>query len=234
MPAVVQLKRNPRQVSAQFDSLQCEIGYQFKRISLLIEALTHASFGASNNKRLEFLGDSVLRMVLSEQLYTDNTEYDQRQLTQTRSSLESNLNLAEISRRLKIDQLLLVSRGAKKDGVIYTDQVLAGAFEAVLGAVYLDGSIDDVRRLITEHVISQRGEPQQDSHPKTLLQERLDRDQGIRPTYALVGADGPENLRRWRVRCVIKDLNLETIGTGSSRKKAETQAAASMLELLQT
>lgn len=173
-------------------------------------------------------------MVLSEQLFAENTEYDQRQLTQTRSSLESNLNLAEISRRLKIDQLLLVSRGAKKDGVIYTDQVLAGAFEAVLGAVYLDGSIDDVRLLISEHVISQRGEPQQDSHPKTLLQELLDRDQGVRPTYTLVGADGPENLRRWRVRCVIKDLNLETIGTGSSRKKAETQAAASMLELLQT
>lgn len=234
MPAVVQLKRNPRQVSARFDSLQREIGYQFKQISLLIEALTHASFGASNNKRLEFLGDSVLRMVLSERLYVDNTDYDQRQLTQTRASLESNLNLAEISRRLNIDQLLLVSRGAKKDGAIFTDQVLAGAFEAVLGAVYLDGSIDDVRHLIDEHVLSETDGTQLDSHPKTLLQERLDRDQGIRPTYALVGADGPENLRRWRVRCVIKDLNLETIGTGSSRKKAETQAAASMLELLQT
>ena len=176
----------------------------------------------------------MLRMVLSEQLFIEDSEFDPSHLTQKRASLESNLNLADVAQRLKLDRLLLVSRGAKKDGGGNTDLALAGAFEAVLGAIYLDGSFADVRQVIEQQILSPAAASQPDSHPKTQLQERLDRDKGIRPTYQLVGTEGSENKRRWQVRCIIKDLKLETTAFGPSRKIAETRAAESMLALMQS
>ena len=209
--------------------LQQTLGYSFCNLKILNLALTHSSYGAENNQRLEYLGDSVLRMIISDELYEQHPEFGEGTLTQERALRENNQHLASIARKLDFEHHMLVGKSAKKEVGSQSDNPLAGAFEAVLGAIYLDGGLDPVRNIVSEHVmnceIAER-------HPKSLLQEKLAQDHGIVPTYSIKKSVGPDHNKYFHVRCVVDRFELETSGVGPSIKRAESIAAAKMLDLL--
>lgn len=213
------------------DLLQQSLGYEFHDLKLLSTALTHSSYSSDNNKRLSYLGDAVLRLTLSELLYMKHQHTDQKVLTQSRTHYENNVHLAAVARKLGIDAAMSVSRGARKDGGGFSELALAGTLEAVLGAIYLDSDLETARAIVDEHIVIEP-DLEQGLHPKTLLQEHLDRAYGIRPKYVLENSSDSQNQSQWRVRCVIQSLDQETIGLGASRKLAETQAAETMLKRL--
>lgn len=213
------------------DALQERLGYEFSNNRYLKLALTHSSYSATNNARLEFLGDSVLRLILSDELFHTLPSADPGMLTQQRIDCENNTYLADIARTLGLDECMLLSKGARRDGGGHSNSSLAGAMEALLAAVYLDSSLAKVRDVVFAHIVPQLPIHK---HPKTLLQERLMQKLGELPSYEVMSSD--TNSRRTdpqvNVQCVVNALELKTEGTGATRKEAETAAAIEMLRLV--
>lgn len=224
---------NPHDVKT-LEALQARLGYTFSNHQSLKLALTHSSYSATNNARLEFLGDSVLRLILSEELFNTLPQASPGILTQQRIECENNVYLAEIARQLGVDRCMLLGRGAKRDGGGHSDSSLAGAMEALIAAVYLDSSLTKVREVVFAHIVPQLPIHK---HPKTLLQERVMQTLGVLPSYELWSSKVPttsKNTPEITVRCAIEPLELITEGSGANRKTAETAAAVEMLRLLPT
>ena len=215
------------------DRLQESIGYRFNNPDLLREALTHRSFGQPHNERLEFLGDSVLNCVVSVELFSRFQGLKEGKLSRLRAHHVRQESLHQAARVLDLGSCLRLGEGELKSGGHTRPSILADAFEALVGAVYMDGgyqvSQSVLRRLLGAHL----GENTAESFgkdPKTLLQEHL---QGMRvelPRYTVVSTRGAAHDQKFTVECLVEALAVRTLGSGSSRRAAEQEAAQRAFE----
>lgn len=230
--------------NAALASLQEKLGYEFRNQDLLILALTHSSSSPVNNERLEFLGDAVLKFVLSRFLFKTLNMAGEGDLTKERAALETNVRLAHVAEELNVASLIKLGKGARKDGIGKNEGVLAGVVEAIIAAIYLDGTLDDVVGMIHRHLElnwNSTGLIESGSfhdrpslvHPKTELQELTIKLLGVYPLYSKHRKRTTGNVLSWEARCTIPNTELETDGEGANIQAAETIAAQKMLALIQ-
>ncbi len=215
--------------------LKKSLDYEFVDARLLEQALTHRSAPGANNERLEFLGDAVLDFVISEIVFREHPQAPEGDLSRLRSSLVKDTSLAALATELGIGEHLILGSGERKTGGHRRESILADALEAIFGAVYLDAGFDAARSII-ERVFGDRLRhfPSVDElrDPKTRLQEWLQARQLALPEYALIDEQGEAHRRVFTVRCTVGDTVPPTVGTGTTRRNAEQQAAADMLKQL--
>ncbi len=216
--------------------LRRALGLESVTDALLETALTHRSHGSPNNERLEFLGDAVLSLVVSAILFRQFPDSDEGTLSRLRANLVNGETLAGVARRLELGNALRLGPGELKSGGFRRDSILAGALEAVIGAVWLDGGIDAAREFVERILAPETGAVSLDlaiKDPKTRLQEWLQARQRPLPDYRVADTHGREHARVFRVECRIDGLPEPVEGEGGSRRKAEQDAAARALALLQ-
>lgn len=222
----------------ELDQLQAILGCQFRDRALLRLALLHPSVAQEqgirlqNNQRLEFLGDAVLSLVLSEALYRRFPEFTEGQLTQARARLVNRRFLAERARRLGLGPYLVISRSEEASGGRDRISNLADTFEAVVGAMYLDGGVEAVREFVLhtfEPELSAGLPSKGTDNPKGRLQELLQATSAMPPAYRLLAASGPDHDRRYECAVIHAGEELGR-GQGRSIKEAETAAAAVALQ----
>lgn len=212
------------------------IGHAFNDPGLLQQALTHRSAGTPNNERLEFLGDSIVNMMVAQALYERWPKADEGALTRARAELVREGALAVIARELQLGDRLILGPGEMKTGGHRRDSILADALEAVVAAIYLDAGFAGCQTVVlpwfsaSMHALPATGKPEKD--PKTRLQEWLQARQKALPLYELVSESGDDHAKTFRVRCGVTDPAVSTEGEGASRRLAEQQAAAAALEQL--
>ncbi|MBS1200236.1 MAG: ribonuclease [Proteobacteria bacterium] len=203
--------------------------------SLLEEALTHRSLGSRNYERLEFLGDAVLSFVVAERLYREFDGASEGELSRYRASLVSGETLGEIALALGLGDHLRLGEGELKSGGFRRASILADALEALIGAVYLEFGMEPARRavelLLGERLLDLPAAAEL-KDPKTRLQERLQgRGLGL-PRYEVTGVRGDPHQQEFTVRCEVGDLGLSAEATGTSRRRAEQEAASRLLARL--
>lgn len=208
--------------------------YRFNDVGLFKLALTHRSAHGGSNERLEFLGDAVLDVVVSEELYHARPEADEGDLSRLRASIVRDTTLAELAAELGLGEYLILGSGEKKAGGHRRESILADALEALFGAVYLDSDFDTTARFI-RLAFGDKLEEFPDAgelrDPKTRLQEWLQaRGDGL-PEYDLLNVSGKAHRQRFEVTCSVAGKEA-TIGTGTSRRGAEQHAAERMLRQL--
>lgn len=217
------------------DALAREIGIQFRDIELLKRALTHRSAANRNNERLEFLGDSVLGYVVANELFDRFPTADEGVLSRLRATLVNQSSLAMIAREMNLGEYLILGSGELKSGGFRRDSILSDALEAIIGAILLDQGVESCRRwvlAILDGPLARLSATEWRKDPKTCLQEIM-QSRGLElPVYALLSTDGQPHLQHFRVECRIGLLATPSIGDGSSRKRAEQQAAEVMLDRL--
>ncbi|MCP4992827.1 MAG: ribonuclease III [Gammaproteobacteria bacterium] len=212
-----------------------KLGYDFTDKDLIDKALTHRSAGGTNNERMEFLGDSILGFVIADQLFHNQARADEGDMSRLRSSLVRGTTLAELAREIDLGKYLLLGPGELRSGGQSRDSILADALEAIFAAVYLDGGYEAARKIILDlyQVRLDRintGNPLKD--PKTRLQEYLQGQRHNLPNYSVIEVTGEQHDQSFTVKCVVDDLELNAIATGSSRRKAEQMAAEMLLQEL--
>lgn len=213
------------------DWLRDTVGYECRDANLLDAALTHRSAGGAHNERLEFLGDAVLNCVIATLLFREFGAADEGALSRFRASLVSGESLAVIAAELGCGDYLRLGSGELKSGGFRRKSILADAFEAVLGAIYLDGGYAAAERAIERIFMPRFGSLPSASDlkdPKTRLQEALQARGLPIPAYHVEAISGQAHHQTFRVSCSVHALNLQTTGEGQSRRTAE-QAAAKLL-----
>lgn len=223
-------------MSHSYDRLQDLLGYRFKRRELLGIALTHRSFSKANNERLEFLGDSVLSFVIAHLLFERFPEADEGQLSRLRAHLVKGAALAELARQYHLGEYLHLGPGERKSGGFRRDSILAGALEAVIGAVYLDGGFGVTRKFVDtvyRELLGPLTLAQGFKDPKTRLQEYLQGRGMNLPDYRLLSTAGDAHNQWFEVECTITDAKILTRGEGGNRRTAEQEAARNALALLE-
>lgn len=213
--------------------------YHFNNESLLSLALTHRSIGSNNNERLEFLGDSVLGMVISAELFQRFPEEDEGVLTRLRSSLVKGETLSEVASELNLGEYIKLGSGELKSGGFRRASTLADAVEAILGSIYLDSKkdfgIEKVEKIILK-IFNERINQCEPSgvlkDPKTRLQEYLQAKNLTLPSYSVVSISGKEHLQTFKVSCSIEGFHNHVVATGASRRKAEQAAAQKALDTI--
>lgn len=209
------------------------LGHTFKTESLLRDALTHRSVGANNNERLEFLGDSILSFVVTAELYHRFPECDEGELSRYRARLVKGETLAAAARLYHLGDYMRLGPGEMKSGGFDRDSILANAVEAIIGAIYLDSGLEDARRFVLQtlkdhfDVIGLSGSTKD---PKTQLQEMMQGRHLPLPEYSVVTVAGEAHSQTFTVTCRVHGFDEPTIGTGSSRRKAEQDAARKALD----
>ncbi len=211
------------------------INYSFKNSALLDSALTHRSAAANNNERLEFLGDSVLGLVISTELYKRFTNIDEGVLSRLRASLVKGETLAELAKEINLGEYIQLGGGELKSGGFRRASILADAFEAVIGAIYLDGGIQAATKFILSRFQTRLnkvnpGEVSKD--PKTRLQEHLQARSLPLPVYTVISIEGEPHQQTFTVKGQVDMIDYEIKGTGKSRRYAEQQVAQKILDLL--
>jgi len=212
-----------------------ELRYRFTDPELLPTALTHRSAAAEHNERLEFLGDAILNFLVAESLFQHLPDANEGELTRRRARLVKGETLAQLARDLNLGSHLRLGEGEAKSGGAARSSILADAFEALLGAVYLDGGLEATRRVVRQLYAGLLDEPPPSTalkDPKTQLQEHLQRNGRPLPRYRLVRTTGKEHQCRFEVECLVKGLEQSFIGSGTSRRRAEQAAAQRALRLL--
>jgi len=218
--------------------LEQRIGYKFRNSLLLAEALTHPSLGHEtqqrhfDNQRLEFLGDAILQLVVTEYLFRHFGEAPEGQLTKLRSRLVSRETLKAHAAALDLGRYLMMGRGEEASGGRARASTLADAFEALIGAIYLDGDLEKARKFVLAQAreeLAQIAEEPVDINPKGHLQELLQTISPRSPVYELVSQSGPEHNKMFVVRAVWEGMVLGQ-GSGRSKKQAETAAAIEAME----
>lgn len=214
------------------------LGYTFKDKELITTALTHSSYsneskrGEKNNERLEFLGDSILSIVVSEYLYK-NLELAEGDLTKLRASIVCEGSLANFARKIDLGSYLRLGRGEEHSGGGSRPSILADAFEAVIGAIYLDSGIESARKFLLPFFkdIAKVGEVVDFRDYKTQLQEIVQKNPEERVHYVLVDERGPDHQKCFTVELRLNS-NVIGRGEGRSKKVAEQMAAKQALELM--
>lgn len=225
----------------EIQKLEQTLGYTFANRSLLLHALTHSSFvnesretGVSSNERLEFLGDSVLGMIMAEHLFDTFSHTPEGELSKLRASVVCEDSLARLARRMNLGNYLRMGRGEEKNGGRERDSILADAMEAVIAAIYLDGGMDSIRPLVVGWLSdaaahsAHQGGMEQDY--KTRLQEYAQQSNHI-VSYHLVGESGPDHNKLFQTQ-VLLDGKVIAAGEGQSKKKSEQSAAKAALDIL--
>lgn len=218
--------------------LEERLEYRFKDTGLLRNALTHSSYanehrdmGLSSNERLEFLGDSVLGMVVADQLYREHPDMPEGELTRTRAALVCEGSLVEVARALELGDCLLLGKGEDAGGGRERPSILADATEAVLAAIYLDGGIAQAQRVIRKLILGKEEEKSVSRDYKTALQELVQRESGQKLTYSLVGESGPDHAKRFTVEVALNGA-AAGVGEGHTKKEAEQNAAKAAIQAL--
>ncbi len=208
--------------------LEAALGHAFGRPELLRQALTHRSFGAPNNERLEFLGDSVLNCVIAGALHDSFVALKEGELSRLRASLVRQETLADIARSLNLGDLLQLGEGELKSGGARRPSILADALEAIFGAIYVDAGFDAARTVIEplyQPAMSRIDLNDSGKDPKTALQEVLQGRHLPLPRYALLATRGEAHAQEFEMECLIPELGIRSTGSGGSRRIAEQQAA---------
>lgn len=219
-----------------FQSLCRRVGYRFQNVNLLHQALTHRSYSADNNERLEFLGDGLLNLIIAESLFQRFEEQTEGNLSRMRAKLVNGETLAEIGRDFQLGDFLRLGTGELNAGGRERDSILADAVEALIGAIYLDSDFDTCR----QHVLSWFSSRLASINPrsshkdaKTKLQEFLQARKMDLPVYDLVDISGADHQQCFTVSCSVAMLNQPLLASGGSRRKAEQAAAEAVLNALQ-
>jgi ribonuclease III len=215
------------------ERLEERIGYRFSRPDLLARALTHRSHSAAHNERLEFLGDSVLNCVVAAELFERFGALPEGDLSRLRAHLVRQQALHEIAQSLDLGGHLQLGEGELKSGGSARPSILADAFEALVGAVFLDGGFPaahEALRRLYEPLLAGLDPEALGKDPKTLLQELLQARRIALPQYSVLATRGAAHSQDFEVECVIPQLSVRTTGRGSSRRTAEQEAAMRAFE----
>jgi len=212
------------------------LGYEPQDLALFRAALTHRSAPGANNERLEFLGDAVVNLSIAQRLYEAFPLATEGELSRLRARLVSREPLAEIAVSLGLGETLQLGSGELRSGGFRRQSILADALEALCGAIFLDGGLGAVEpiiaRLFTERIAALPS-PEALKDPKTRLQEYLQSRSLTLPRYQILGIEGEDHAQTFRVSCEVPGLALRVEGGGSSRRRAEQQAAQAMLEAIE-
>lgn len=208
--------------------LMSKLGYKFQDVSLLEKALTHKSLSSQHNERLEFLGDALLNLYVTEYLYNRFDALDEGKLTQFKAALVSRENLAKIAQDIGLSHFIRTGKGEKLEG----NSIPGNTVEALIGAVFLDSNYSQtnkvLKRLLKENLLTLE-ESKDLKDPKSKLQEYLQKRNLQLPLYSLKRNDSKDKQIEFEVFCEVKDLNMTATGKGQSRKKAELSAAQKIL-----
>lgn len=220
----------------KLEKLSKILGYHFSDTGLLQEAITHRSGGKINNERLEFLGDSIINFVIASALYERFPKAKEGELTRMRAGLVKGETLAQLARDLQIGDFLTLGIGEKKSGGFERDSILADAMEAITGAIFLDSSMEICQRHLLvwfqerlEKLVP--GDPIQ-KDPKTQLQELLQAQHLPLPEYQIIQVKGDPHNPIFEVQCFVTLLDNPIVGTGSSRRRAEQEAALQAIKAI--
>ncbi|MFH1759119.1 MAG: ribonuclease III [Patescibacteria group bacterium] len=218
--------------------LEKTIEYEFKNRDLLKEALTHRSYLNENprwsvphNERLEFLGDAVMELAVTEELYNRYPKKPEGELTPIRAALVNHVSLALAAKEIELESFVLLSRGEKKDTHRSRDAILANATEALIGAVYLDSNYATIKKFINKFIMAHLDTVLKEGSyrdAKSLLQEKLQAEDKITPIYKILEQEGPEHQKYFKVGVFSGKKQLAT-GEGYSKQEAELAAAAEAL-----
>ncbi len=222
-------------METRLDALQRRIGHHFADERLLTCALTHRSFGADHNERLEFLGDAVLSLTVSGLLFERFAGSDEGDLTRVRAHLVREDSLHRVALQLGLPEVLRLGDGEARGGGAQRASILADALEALIGATFLDGGFDAARALVSGlfgEVIQTTDVASWSKDAKTELQEWLQARRLPVPTYRISATRGQAHAQTFEVECVVPALSLTERGEGRSRRVAEQEAARRMLDAL--
>jgi ribonuclease-3 len=212
--------------------LEARIGHAFANPALAAQALTHRSFGTPHNERLEFLGDALLNCAVATLLYDRFATLPEGDLSRARAALVNQASLSELASKLGLGDRLRLGEGELKSGGFRRPSILADALEALLGAVYLDGGFDAVRRVV-ETLLADRLDRSEGlpvgKDPKTALQEMLQAQRLALPRYTVKKTEGEAHDQTFIVECLVAELELSSEGKGPSRRAAEQAAAEALL-----
>lgn len=219
--------------------LETAIGYRFNNVALLQNALAHSSYAnerwhdsLKSNERLEFLGDSILGMVVAEHLYRTYPQRPEGELTRMRADMVCERALALVAARVNLGEHLLLGNGEEAGGGRSRDSILADAVECIIAACFLDGGMEAARSLIQRFILSDVPEKGlRNADYKTALQELVQQKKHQTLSYSLSGESGPDHNKQFTVKVLLNDKVVGE-GTGSSKKRAEQAAARSAIEKL--
>ena len=219
----------------QLERLQKKLGYQFANLDYLKQALTHRSAAAFNNERLEFLGDSILNFAIGKALYEKFPKANEGELSRMRAALVKEQTLAIIARQFELGDYLKLGPGEMKSGGHRRESILSDCVEAIIAAIYLDAEMDKAMGRVYEWYKSllaemTPGEAQKD--PKTRLQEFLQSRKLPLPEYEVIEIRGEAHNQTFKVSCKVQGVEEPIIGSGTSRRKAEQNAAEQVIQLL--
>lgn len=218
---------------------EAQIGYQFQNKKLLVEALTHSSYANEgkkhlhNNERLEFLGDSVLSVIVAEYLFMHFKHIPEGELTRLRASLVCEQALYEFSKKIHLGEFLLLGRGEENTGGRERPSILSDAFEAVIAAIYLDGGMEAAKPYVLSFIpkdLSPKKSPNFSDY-KTTLQEIIQQNREEKVEYVLTSESGPDHNKTFEIEIHLNS-NIISMGTGKSKKQAEQNAAKEALKLM--
>ena len=225
--------------SEKIVELERRLGYSFKDKGLLKRALIHRSFAfeketGENYEVLEFLGDAVIGLIVSEELVKRFPDKTEGELSQIRAFLVSEPSLSELAKTVDLGKFIYLGRGEKRSGGSRKSSLLCDVFEAVFGALYLDAGFEKAKEVFKKKFLNKLWEILENAVTykdfKSYLQEVTQREFRELPTYTLISSEGPEHEKTFTVECRVKDLR--TVGTGRSKKAAEQEAAKEMLKAL--
>ncbi|MGI5895834.1 MAG: ribonuclease III [Oscillospiraceae bacterium] len=218
---------------------EAQIGYQFQNKQLLVEALTHSSYANEgkkhlhNNERLEFLGDSVLSVIVAEYLFLHFKHIPEGELTRLRASLVCEQALYEFSKKIHLGEFLLLGRGEENTGGRERPSILSDAFEAVIAAIFLDGGMEAAKPYVLSFIprdLSPK-KSQNFTDYKTTLQEIIQQNREEKVEYVLTSESGPDHNKTFEIDIHLNS-NIIGTGTGKSKKQAEQNAAKEALKLM--
>ena len=219
--------------------LEKAIGYQFRDLSLLQNALAHSSYANErwhnslmSNERLEFLGDSVLGMLVANYLYRTFPNRPEGELTRMRADMVCEKTLARVAGQLELGKHLLLGKGEEQGGGRSRESILADAVESVIAACYLDGGMEAAKAFVEKFIlVTVPTQKMNNADYKTALQELVQQKKNQTLSYRLVGESGPDHDKKFEVELTLNGTVVGT-GTGSSKKRAEQQAAQAAMEKL--
>ena len=217
------------------DTLFSILQYQPDDTALFFQAFTHRSFSGDNNERLEFLGDALLDLIIGEALFHRFPEKQEGELSRYRAELVRGSMLAEIARVISLGEEIRLGEGEKRSGGADRDSILAGAFEAVIGAIYLDSDYEQCKKVVMrlfESRISDIENTAQQKDAKTRLQELVQSRKMELPVYRLIRTSGKQHQQVFHVQCQIAELKKEVEASGTTKKLAEQSAAEIMLNMI--
>lgn len=219
------------------EELLKKLQYQFKDSKLLKMALTHRSKGGEHNERLEFLGDAVVNFIVAEILYHHFPKATEGELSRYRAALVNRDALAELAKEFELGRYLFLGPGELRSGGAARQSILSCAMESVIGAIYLDGGFEMIREKISgwyERALEALASVSEHKDPKTLLQEFLQGKRLALPIYTVEEVEGEAHQQLFTVGCQVHGVSQKTYGKGTSRRRAEQEAAQNMLRKLRS